>query len=170
MNLLNFKSGPLNWICECKNKILLRRINLGRKKIRKIWSVHIVVPSLKVNCTFSTCESRSFQKSSEPNLENRHWETDWLYSVSLLLLQQKHTIAAWSWGTQTSLLLYRRLWPISLQCLRCSVSRWGRPRQTRQVTFNEELGIDIFFCDLSPITCRCKADLAVHNQGCHEEI
>ena len=37
-------------------------------------------------------------------------------------------------------------------------------------TFNEELGIEIFWCDVCPITCRSKVELDFHIRGCHEEF
>ena len=37
-------------------------------------------------------------------------------------------------------------------------------------TFNAELGIEIFWCDVCPITCRSKVDLDFHIRGCHEEF
>ena len=37
-------------------------------------------------------------------------------------------------------------------------------------TFNEELGIDVFWCDVCPITCRSKSELDVHIRGCHAEF
>ena len=36
-------------------------------------------------------------------------------------------------------------------------------------TFNERFGMDIFWCDICPITCINKSDLDVHIRCCHEE-
>ena len=48
----------------------------------------------------------------------------------------------------------------------------GRHRTTYhgQGTFNEELGIEIFWCDVCPLTCRSKVQLDFHIRGCHEEF
>ena len=47
----------------------------------------------------------------------------------------------------------------------------GRHRTTyhKLGTFSDDLEVEIFWCDVCPLTYRTKADLEVHMGVCHEE-
>ena len=46
----------------------------------------------------------------------------------------------------------------------------GRHRITHHAigTWNEDLGVEIFWCDVCPLTFECKEELEYHIEGCHE--